>query len=45
MRYWRDFPPTHILVRALAIGIGVYKPEKSHGGSEDMSDAQLRAMF
>ncbi len=44
MAYWRDFPPTHILVRALAVGIGVYKPEKFRG-TEEMSDSQLRAMF
>ena len=45
MAYWRDFPPTHIMVRAIAVGIGVFKPEKSRGGDEEMSDAQLRALM
>ena len=45
MAYWRDFPPTHVLVRALAVGIGVYKPDKAVGGTEEMSDGELRSMF
>jgi hypothetical protein len=43
MAYWRDFPPTHILVRAIAVGLGVFKPERALG--EEMSDAELRAAF
>jgi hypothetical protein len=43
MAYWRDFPPTHILVRAIAVGLGVYKPKRTPGADEEMSDAELRA--
>lgn len=44
MAYWRDFPPPHILIRTIAVGIGVYTPDKP-SADEGMSDAQLRAMF
>jgi hypothetical protein len=39
--YWREFPPPPMLLRAIAVGLGVYKPAAS------ASDAMgtLRAMF
>lgn len=44
-RYWRIHPPTHILVQALAIFIGVEsaKPRIPDPARGDLSD--LRAMF
>ena len=39
--YWREFPPAHVLLRSIAVGLGVFKPAKTL--SEGM--AALRAMF
>lgn len=39
--YWREFPPTHVLVRAIAVGLGVFKP----GAPPRDAMATLRAMF
>jgi hypothetical protein len=47
MAYWREFPPTHLLVRNIAIWAGAFKPA-SRGRSEKAqaeNDAKLRAMF
>jgi hypothetical protein len=28
MDYWREFPPPHLLLRNIAIGLGVFTPPK-----------------
>ncbi|ARN82172.1 hypothetical protein [Methylocystis bryophila] len=39
--YWREFPPPPMLMRAIAVGLGVYKP------AANTTDAMgtLKAMF
>lgn len=41
--YWREFPPAHVLLRSIAVGLGVFKPAQAKAASEGM--AALRAMF
>jgi hypothetical protein len=42
--YWRDFPPVHMLVRAIAIGLGAYRPQERATEKENAM-ATLRALF
>jgi hypothetical protein len=44
MRYWKQFPPTHLLVRAVAIWAGAYKPEETQAVKVSSPD-ELRALF
>ena len=39
--YWREFPPTHVLARAIAVGMGVFKPVPPPRDAM----ATLKAMF
>ncbi|MFY9831691.1 MAG: hypothetical protein WAK66_03125 [Methylocystis sp.] len=39
--YWREFPPTHVLARAIAVGLGVFKPAAPPRDAM----ATLKAMF
>jgi hypothetical protein len=39
--YWREFPPPSALLRAIAVGLGVYKPSTPSGEAR----AKLREMF
>ena len=32
--YWREFPPTHVLARAIAVGLGVFKPGAAAEGRD-----------
>jgi hypothetical protein len=44
--YWRECPPTHVLVRAIAVGLGVFKPETKPTAFDNARvDAELRAAF
>jgi hypothetical protein len=42
--YWRDFPPVHVLLRAIAVGLGAYRPQEPAAAKQDAM-ATLRAMF
>jgi hypothetical protein len=48
MAYWREFPPTHLLVRNIAIWAGAFKPASRAADpkiAQAENDAKLRAMF
>lgn len=40
--YWRENPPTPVVLMALAVGFGVWKPERP---TADDAVAALRGMF
>ncbi len=44
--YWREFPPTHLLVAKIAVYLGAHKPEVRHTAESDAAfDAELRSMM
>lgn len=44
--YWREFPPAHLLLRAIAIGLGAFKPrEETDARAQENAIAKLRALF
>ena len=47
MAYWREFPPSHLLLRSLAIWAGAFKPPRALDPNKAAAenDAKLRAMF
>jgi hypothetical protein len=44
MAYWREFPPTHLLVRSIAIWAGAFKPREDFKLSsiDDLKAARAR---
>jgi hypothetical protein len=35
MDYWREFPPAHLLMRDIAVGLGVFEPPKRKVGAAE----------
>jgi hypothetical protein len=43
MKYWHKFPPPHVMLRAIAIKQGAYKPEPDAAPRGKVED--LRSLF
>ena len=44
--YWKEFPPTHVLVRSIAAYLGAYKPERrADPRAHEDAIAQVKAAF